>query len=167
MRSLLTIVTLLASMTANAAAVTWTVDNLLFSNGGSAYGSFGYDASTNLYSDVDITTLFSDGNGFANYQALLTSRTSDSEHLYLIGPGAGGLSAVSFTFAAALTSAGGTATISYGQEVFCDDYECTPPAGNIRNVVSGSVSAVPIPAAAWLFGSALAGLGWLRRKPTA
>jgi hypothetical protein len=27
-------------------------------------------------------------------------------------------------------------------------------------------SAVPIPAAAWLFGSALAGLGWLRRKQT-
>lgn len=28
-----------------------------------------------------------------------------------------------------------------------------------------SASAVPVPAAAWLFGSALAGLGWLRRKP--
>jgi hypothetical protein len=35
-------------------------------------------------------------------------------------------------------------------------------------VVSGdfAVSAVPIPAAAWLFGSALAGLGWMRRKQT-
>ena len=29
------------------------------------------------------------------------------------------------------------------------------------------VSAVPIPAAAWLFGSALAGLGWLRRRQAA
>jgi len=29
-----------------------------------------------------------------------------------------------------------------------------------------TVSAVPIPAAVWLFGSALAGLGWLRRKKT-
>jgi len=28
-------------------------------------------------------------------------------------------------------------------------------------------SAVPIPAAAWLFGSALAGLGWMRRRTTA
>jgi hypothetical protein len=28
------------------------------------------------------------------------------------------------------------------------------------------VSAVPIPAAIWLFGSALAGLGWMRRKQT-
>ena len=28
------------------------------------------------------------------------------------------------------------------------------------------VSAVPVPAAVWLFGSALAGLGWMRRKQT-
>ena len=33
----------------------------------------------------------------------------------------------------------------------------------LDNVV---VSAVPIPAAVWLFGSALAGLGWLKRKQT-
>ncbi len=29
-----------------------------------------------------------------------------------------------------------------------------------------NVSTVPVPAAVWLFGSALAGLGWLRRKQT-
>ena len=29
-----------------------------------------------------------------------------------------------------------------------------------------SLTAVPVPAAVWLFGSALAGLGWLRRKQT-
>ena len=34
----------------------------------------------------------------------------------------------------------------------------------IDNIV---INAVPIPAAAWLFGSALAGLGWLRRKQAA
>ncbi|NND53341.1 MAG: VPLPA-CTERM sorting domain-containing protein [Gammaproteobacteria bacterium] len=31
-------------------------------------------------------------------------------------------------------------------------------------VASANLSVVPIPAAVWLFGSALAGLGWLRRK---
>jgi hypothetical protein len=34
----------------------------------------------------------------------------------------------------------------------------------IDNVVV--VSAVPLPAAVWLFGSALAGLGWMRRRKT-
>ncbi|MCP4833046.1 MAG: VPLPA-CTERM sorting domain-containing protein, partial [Gammaproteobacteria bacterium] len=33
------------------------------------------------------------------------------------------------------------------------------------NIVVGA--AVPIPAAVWLFGSALAGLGWIRRKQAA
>jgi hypothetical protein len=34
----------------------------------------------------------------------------------------------------------------------------------IDNVV---VNTIPIPAAVWLFGSALAGLGWFRRRQTA
>jgi hypothetical protein len=32
---------------------------------------------------------------------------------------------------------------------------------------SGTISAVPLPAAAWLFGSALLGLGAMRRKQKA
>jgi hypothetical protein len=36
---------------------------------------------------------------------------------------------------------------------------------DVDNIVVGA--AVPIPAAVWLFGSALAGLGWIRRKQTA
>jgi hypothetical protein len=43
-----------------------------------------------------------------------------------------------------------------------------PPAtiGSLLEVDNIVVTAVPIPAAVWLFGSALAGLGWLRRKQT-
>ena len=33
-----------------------------------------------------------------------------------------------------------------------------------QDIVSLQVAAVPVPAAVWLFGSALAGLGWMRRK---
>lgn len=38
---------------------------------------------------------------------------------------------------------------------------------NRANFENFKVSAVPVPAAVWLLGSALAGLGWLRRKPAA
>jgi len=36
--------------------------------------------------------------------------------------------------------------------------------GNALVLSSMVVTAVPVPAAVWLFGSALAGLGWMRRK---
>jgi len=46
-----------------------------------------------------------------------------------------------------------------------------PGWGNLNGIAIDDVrvtltSAMPIPAAVWLFGSALAGLGWMRRKQT-
>ena len=38
--------------------------------------------------------------------------------------------------------------------------------GGIEAVDNVQVNIIPIPAAVWLFGSALAGLGWMRRKQT-
>jgi len=40
------------------------------------------------------------------------------------------------------------------------------PAFVVPGVDNITLQAVPIPAAVWLFGSALAGLGWLRRRQT-
>ncbi len=53
-------------------------------------------------------------------------------------------------------------TYNVNQEGYVDYVSMTTSAGT--DVYNFSV--VPIPAAAWLFGSALAGLGWLRRKQT-
>jgi len=39
-------------------------------------------------------------------------------------------------------------------------------SGTVVEIDNISVSTVPVPAAVWLFGSALVGLGWLRRKQT-
>lgn len=50
---------------------------------------------------------------------------------------------------------------------YADNYNggfAPPIEVQIDNIVVGA--AVPIPAAVWLFGSALAGLGWMRRKQT-
>jgi len=44
-----------------------------------------------------------------------------------------------------------------------DDQNAQPYLTGIEQL---QASAVPIPAAVWLFGSALAGLGWMRRKQT-
>jgi hypothetical protein len=44
----------------------------------------------------------------------------------------------------------------------------TDPNGAVENKIGSFIvkAAVPVPAAVWLFGSALAGLGWMRRKQT-
>jgi len=67
-------------------------------------------------------------------------------------------------------------------ESFCPGYSSDPyPTGNWTDLVKIEFTAigdpgfiddvvvnqVPVPAAVWLFGSALAGLGWLRRKQAA
>jgi len=39
-------------------------------------------------------------------------------------------------------------------------------AGEFIVADNWTITAVPVPAAVWLFGSALAGLGWMRRKQT-
>ena len=81
-----------------------------------------------------------------------------------------------------VTSLGQTvdSTLSLVGDFALDTYDAT---GQFSDIVSFTITnlsgttmavdnfvvtaAVPIPAAAWLFGSALAGLGWLRRKQSA
>lgn len=55
----------------------------------------------------------------------------------------------------------------YGTDYY-SDYVSYAESGNDRyGVFLVKASVVPIPAAVWLFGSALAGLGWMKRKQTA
>lgn len=49
---------------------------------------------------------------------------------------------------------------------FAGQRELGSEAGSYAYLDNINVSVVPIPPAVWLFGSALAGLGWLRRKHT-
>jgi hypothetical protein len=55
----------------------------------------------------------------------------------------------------------------YGGGDICADVDLLSSGESQNNQgVWVSSSVVPVPAAAWLFGSALAGLGWMRRKHT-
>jgi hypothetical protein len=55
---------------------------------------------------------------------------------------------------------------SFGVEWKNLDYVLINYYGDNLAIDNISASVVPVPAAVWLFGSALAGLGWMRRKQT-
>jgi hypothetical protein len=172
MRQLLLVSLLLCSATANAIPVTWTLENVIFDDGGTAFGSYTYDATANTFSNISITTTGTGGvfsGTFYDDACNVSSCHPDLQGLQVIFEklfSADDIENIfSLRFEGPMTNSGGTLDLKVGSD--CSVMSCEADfILRSRTIVSGSVSAVPIPAAAWLFGSALAGLGWLRRKQT-
>jgi hypothetical protein len=161
--SILFVAALFLSATVSAAPVVWNIDSLIFDDGGTGSGTFIYDADTNAYSSINIVT--TEGTDFAGaaYGSVIDFAPNDSDYLAVMVFPLESLPALDLSFAATLTNAGGEIDVIGSGEFLCGQ-ECMYPASDLRYIVSGQVSAVPVPAAVWLFGSALAGLGWMRRR---
>jgi hypothetical protein len=152
-----------------AVPLTWTLNDIVFEDGGTATGSFVYDADANSYSNIDITTQGGDDSFyggsytqlFAPYSYSQNSGYVQTESLLCGVPQ--DLCGFGLLFESNLTNAGGTKAIIFDNSI---SVEIRINSFQDRDITSGTVSAVPIPAAVWLFGSALAGLGWMRRKQT-
>ena len=140
-----------------AAPVNWTLNSVTFSDGGTASGSFTFDAATTTYSNVNVTTTVGTVRGAATYTQIggVYGGTAANQVGFLTASGAGiGMPNLDFKFASALTGAGGTIGIVTGlansAEVDCANAGCTVPAGpNSRSVSAGSVTGVaasaPVP----------------------
>ncbi|MBD2076549.1 PTPA-CTERM sorting domain-containing protein [Phormidium sp. FACHB-592] len=151
---------------ASAASLTWNL-NAQFAGGGTATGSFNYDATSGVLSQFNIKTLAgtSAPSNFLFPGATYTAASStgslqDSIRLELIG------SEFSFQtlFSAPLTEAGGTISL-----VPSFSFERLPVPGGvgiIRDLASGTVtaSATAVPTPALLPGLIGLGLGVLRQK---
>jgi hypothetical protein len=158
MRHVFGVILLFIAGIASAAPVTWTLNGVTFDDGGTATGQFDYDADLKQYSNVSITTSFVNEYPSQIYN-LAEPADSSPTSLYawsIESPGA-----LVLFFIGSPAAAGDTV------EIATTSYEVYGEFPVERYVTSGTVSSVPIPAAVWLFGSALAGLGWLRRKQTA
>ena len=155
---------------AQAAPITWTLEGVTFDDGTTLEGGFDYDASTNTYSNV---WMWASDTPFITYSdtypGLFVLENS-------FGPGTStGFQAYTrydsfpdhylhIDLDSAMTDAGGVISVS-NTSYLIESYSFSRYEN--RDVVSGAISAVPIPAAVWLYGSAIAGLGWMRRKKTA
>lgn len=160
MSKLIAIFLFLAVNSAFAIPVTWTI-NGSFANGTTVTGSFDFDADTNVYSNLSVTTGSSPNQDLGNGSYSGSPFASDSNDFEVEGS-CGQIStwecAIGMSFASDLNEEVEVITILSGYEASA--------ANALQNGLTGTVTAnvVPIPAAAWLFGSALAGLGWARRK---
>lgn len=202
MKKLITLMLLLGCGSVSAVPVHWTLNNVVLEHqntlGGSSEiryfnvtGSFVYNADTNEYSDISVTTdpstfppLTSDvwpgqtytGDNFhydatsSFYSGPLTS--ANSEGITLAASFYNGAlfwlqNGLRLSYESPLTNAGGSVALALDGASFERlNGEIAGCCLDHRYVVSGSLNGtvVPIPAAVWLFGSSLGLLGWIRRR---
>ena len=156
---------------ASATPISWTLENWVFDDGGTASGSFVFDADTNAYSNISITTTLGSTLGGASYGIPdLASPGNSTIAVWVTGPMADftGTPLVAVQWLSALTNAGGTAYVnlsgSFYGEYACGDAGCTYAVGPYRQLTQGFVSTVPEPGTSALFGFGLLGLCFARRR---
>jgi hypothetical protein len=139
-----------------AVPVRWTLSGVTFADGGTASGSFIFDADTNTFSSVNITTTTT---GTFTGQTYITAVTPESTGLFAVVVTTGAFTTGTpdlFLFPVSpLTNAGGNRALHVGaspnldsSEGACADPACDAPAVSpIRQVSAGSlVGSLAIPA---------------------
>jgi hypothetical protein len=162
------------SLSAQAMSIQWNLSGVTFGDGGTASGSFFFDADTITYSGISITTtvgtfistpgVFTDHEpSFGVAPDFLTVKSGPAIDLT-------GLDILHMTFAAGLTSVGGTVgilvTLLSQEADICLDPGCGTASGT-RQITGGSViaaTAMPEPGTLGLALIGLAGLGFSRKR---
>jgi hypothetical protein len=161
--------------TASADAVTWNLVGVTFNDGGTASGSFVFDANTNTVSSVNITTTAGTAFGGATYK-FVDPGFSPTPTVFVVVPDA---SLSDFTgtpnfvpvFDTALTNSGGTVGLqvlpSTGAAIEspCGDAGCTFAHIVYRYATAGEVVSAPEPSAFFLLGTGFVALvGAVKRR---
>jgi len=174
------VVLLAACLTASASNVTWTLVDMT-SLGTSITGTFTYDADTDTYSNIDVTTT----GGSVIPSETWTNKASFGSFnccLALVGGSAAdqtGLDLLNLVWLGQLTDAGGSLPLYYTQQGTCASSNCVDftaypgdPSGGMNDAVTGylyagSSTPTPEPSSLFLLGSGVLGVGTLIRRKLA
>jgi hypothetical protein len=154
-----------------AASITWNVNLIFSSPAATVTGTYDFDASTGFFTGIDVTAAspqFVPNPSVYDAAWDAPYSTASMIDFYTTG-GMAGKYAMVIELEEAMTDTRdvinvATLTTFLCVDAGCDDYSVVTVYNN-SNDFTGTVSSVPLPAAAWLFGSALFGLiGVTRRK---
>lgn len=163
---------------ARATPLTWSLEDVRFSDGGTATGSFAFDADNATYGTINVTTTTGTDFAGADYTTLAPGSTnvSSAEGLFLvIGTRADltGTPLLSLLLLGPMTDQGGAVPLAGDDaEYTCTDATCQF-AAPLRTVVAGEVTSfsvgqppgqvVPEPTSLAMLTTILLGLGLVRR----
>lgn len=172
-----------AASPANAVPVLWTLSRFEIMDVApgtdrfvSATGSFVYEAATNTYSAIDITSQEGTIRGGDHYTQQSLGIDPGPKQVLFLGEEAGadptGAPVFAMFFMSPLTDAGGVVELEQGMEASCAAPGCMSPAdphrlilgGRLTGTVLGPDVAVPEPASAAVLLAGLVALGFLRRQ---
>lgn len=153
---------LCVAFAAQAAPLQWTLNDVTFDDGGTASGSFVYDAAADAYSSINITTTpgttvttgstyqyACTGAGTESVVCTLAPPTSTRTVLFSATPSSdlSGKMALALFFSAPLTDAGGTRNLDVASLAFaeatCFSPDCFSLMDPMRGITGGTITASP------------------------
>jgi hypothetical protein len=143
----------LCAISAQAVPLTWYLEGVTFADGSTASGSFVYDADTNTYSNISITTTKGATYAVNTFSFADPGSFNSSLDLLTVTLGSGDLTgtpALALFFSTPLTDAGGTVPIPGFGIGTCADSNCSVVRSPFVLVTAGVVTTVP-PAAASVY----------------
>lgn len=159
---------------AQAALITWTFQDVSLSDGGEVFGSFDYDATTNVFTNVNVTS--TSGNAATGDTYVLASNFAFSSRLDFLTSNAidlTGAGALGVDLFANMTDLGGQIDLDLSRQSFeaiCADADCNgffiERSFSSGFITTTPASEVPAPAAFWFIGLGVVAY-WVARKKRA